>query len=364
MMKRVLRNGLMLAATALFAVVLHQRVMDASDAAEARGHAPALPQRLSETGLYSDASTLTIADRNRPFAPQYPLWSDGAQKRRWVQFPDGASIDARAVERWTFPDGTTFWKEFSFGGRRVETRLLRKVHGDWQFASYRWNDAQTDAERVPDNGVTTDIEVAPGKRHRIPGTMDCRACHDSARTEILGFNALQLSDDRDPNAPHGEALTPDMITLRTLLQEHRLDGDPHRWRTTPPRIEAPDAQTRAVLGYLATNCGSCHNRESSIANVGLDLKGSSAQGCAVGLATTVERPSAWAIPSAPTDSTRRIQPGRPDLSSVVARMRSRGPSSQMPPIGTAVADAAGLALLTSWVEADAATWAHRLATCR
>ena len=168
-----------------------------------------LPRLLSQTGLYADPATLTADPQNRPFSPQYPLWSDGAQKARWMRLPAGTAIDAADIDRWEFPVGTRFWKEFAFNGRKVETRFLRKDGpGSWSFASYVWNDAQTEAELVPVDGIPGVIEVAPGRRHAIPSVEDCRACHDSARTEILGFTALQLSDDRDPNAPHAEALAP------------------------------------------------------------------------------------------------------------------------------------------------------------
>ena len=44
--------------------------------------APAsLPQRLHDTGLYVPGTNV-VRDANLPFAPQYPLWSDGAGKSR------------------------------------------------------------------------------------------------------------------------------------------------------------------------------------------------------------------------------------------------------------------------------------------
>jgi hypothetical protein len=182
------------------------------------------PRLLSQTGLYSTAGEgLEIDPENRPFSPQYPLWSDGARKSRWVRLPGGATIDARDINRWDFPVGTRFWKEFTFGDRKVETRFLRKDGpASWTFASYVWNDAQTDAELAPEDGLPNVAEIAAGKRHSIPSVEDCRACHDSARTEILGFTALQLSSDRDPLAPHAEPLAPGMLTLKTLTDERLL----------------------------------------------------------------------------------------------------------------------------------------------
>ena len=211
-----------------------------ASAAASTGPAPA-PELLSETGLYLEGSALEVDRANRPFSPQYPLWSDGAGKSRWVRLPAGATIDVLDVDRWDFPVGTRFWKEFTFGGRKVETRFLRKDGpASWSFASYVWNEEQTDAELAPEGGVMNVAEVAPGRRHTIPSVEDCRACHDSARTEILGFTALQLSTDRDPNAPHAEPLTPGMVTLKTLVEERLITPARPELLDAPPRVAAPD----------------------------------------------------------------------------------------------------------------------------
>lgn len=323
-------------------------------AGHAASHPSPPPARLSETGLYADAKTLTIDARNRPFTPQYPLWSDGAVKRRWVRLPDGAPIDARDPDRWDYPVGTTFWKEFAFAGRKVETRMFRRVAADgWEFASYAWQEDQRDATLVPREGLARVAEIAPGKWHHIPSHDECRACHDAGRTEVLGFTALQLSDDRDPLAPHAEPLSPGMVTLTSLVAEHRLRGLPARYVTTAPRIDGRTPVERAVLGYLSTNCGSCHNRESSIASLGLFLKHSltTRTACAAdAVATTVGRPGHWAVPDAPEGTSRVVAPGQPATSALLRRAQSRRPSSQMPPIGTVVADREALALVTAWID--------------
>jgi hypothetical protein len=317
-----------------------------------------LPSRLSETGLYADAATLAVDPRNRPFAPQYPLWSDGAVKRRWVRLPDGAAIDTGDVNRWDFPVGTRFWKEFEFHGRRVETRMLVKIRPDhWEFASYAWSDDQRDAVLAPAEGLHGVAEVAPGKVHSVPSRDECRACHDSGRTEILGFSALQLSTDRDPLAPHAEALTAGMVTLQTLVEERRLSPARPELAAAPPRIAARDARERAVLGYLSTNCGSCHNPRSSIASLGLMLRYDAGQAGGCGpdaIASTVNQPGHWVVPTGPDGASRLVAPGRPELSALLARAKSRRPSSQMPPIGTVVADREALDLVSAWIAAGPA----------
>jgi len=326
-------------------------------AAVSASHIPSAPPRLlSETGLFAGRETTTIDPRNRPFSPQYPLWSDGAEKSRWIRLPEGATIDTSNVDRWDFPEGTRFWKEFRFNGRKVETRFLRKDgDGSWTFASYAWNEDQTDALLAPADGLPNVAEIAPGKFHSIPAVSDCRACHDPGelfRTEILGFSALQLSTDRDPGAPHSEPLMDDMVTLRTLTDERVLEPARPELVTAPPRIQASDARTRSVLGYLSTNCGSCHNQESSIANLGLTLKGSVAASHprAATPSHLLKPTSKWQIPKVAEGESRYVTPGAPELSAILVRMKSRRPSSQMPPLGTVLHDKEAIALVSEWIE--------------
>jgi hypothetical protein len=330
-------------------------------AAVSATHIPsAPPPLLSETGLYAGRGANVIDPRNRPFSPQYPLWSDGAEKSRWVRLPEGATIDVRNSDRWDFPAGTRFWKEFRFGGRKVETRFLRRNgDGSWTFASYAWNEAQTDAILAPADGLPNVAEIAPGKFHSIPALTDCRACHvpseaapgeGASRTEILGFSALQLSADRDPGAPHAEPLADDMVTLSTLQDEGRFEPARPEFVAAPPRIQAPDARTRSVLGYLSTNCGSCHNEDSSIANLGLALKGK-ASSVGAGFSRLVGQPtSKWQIPHAPEGASQYVTPGAPDLSAILVRMKSRRPSTQMPPLGSTLHDKEAIALVTEWID--------------
>jgi cytochrome c553 len=348
-------------------------IVTVAAASETGTTAPVAPRLLSQTGLYSDAATLKIDARNRPFSPQYPLWSDGASKRRWVRLPAGSQIDVANLEKWELPVGTRFWKEFSFNGRKVETRFLWRTSKDrWVFASYAWNNAQADAELASESGIADIADIASGKRHSIPSVSECRSCHDSSRTEILGFTALQLSDDRDPNALHAEPLSRDMITLRTLVDENLIS--PHRAElvTNPPRIAASSPITRTALGYLSTNCGNCHNRDSSIASLGLHLKHEVGDGrrgatgiapaCMPALATTAGRRGHWFVPEAPEES-RIINPGHPESSALIRRVKSRRPISQMPPIGTVVADSQAVDLLTSWVQNNPDEWRDIVARC-
>jgi mono/diheme cytochrome c family protein len=313
---------------------------------------PRAPRLLSQTGLYLAPGR--IDTRNRAYAPQYPLWSDGAAKSRWVRLPEGAAIDGRNEDAWSFPVGTKFWKEFRFHGRKVETRFLWHARpGTWIFASYAWNDAQTEATLVPAAGLPDVAEVAPGLRHSIPGTEDCRTCHGNGRTEVLGFTALQLSPDRDPRAIHGEPLRAGMLTLADLVAEGRLRHARPDLLARPPRIRAADPDARALLGYFAVNCGACHRTDHPIEGLDLDFRHTALGSGEPGLASIVDRPSQYPLPGEAPGSSRRLVPGDPDRSVVAYRMASRRPASQMPPLGSVLGDQEALARLRAWIAAGA-----------
>jgi hypothetical protein len=113
-----------------------------------------LPARLSETGLFAPGAT-ELAPGVRPYTPSFALWSDGAEKRRWIALPEGARIDTSDMDAWRFPVGTKVWKEFVRDGIRVETRLLEKVDASdagWAGIAYAWAADRSDAAERDGDG--------------------------------------------------------------------------------------------------------------------------------------------------------------------------------------------------------------------
>ena len=301
---------------------------------------PQPPQLLSQTGLF--VAPGVVDARHLAYAPQYPLWTDGAAKSRWLHLPAGTAIDGRDEEGWVLPVGTKAWKEFRFGGRKVETRLIWKTGpATWVFASYAWNEAQTDATLVPEDGQPEAAEIAPGLRHSIPSREDCRGCHGREQVEILGFNALQLSPDRDPGALHAEALQPGMITLDDLVARHLLRGARPDLLSRPPRIAAETPAARTALGYLQANCAACHRADRPIPGLQLDLRPRAA------LRTTLDQPGSYRIPG--QADSRILNPGHPERSALLHRMASRHALSQMPPLGSVLVDQVAVDHLRRWI---------------
>ena len=348
-MRRTLFAAVALSLPLAIAGQLHGAVPEAGDAWP--------PQRLRDTGLYDDWDAKTVGPGKIRFAPQYPLWTDGARKTRWLQIPQGTWIDASDPDAWKFPVGTRFWKEFAFE-RRAETRLIELTRGGWRYATYVWNDEETEAVLAPERGISRGMVIRGNVRHAIPSRSDCTSCHEAGPSRILGFSALQLSDDRDPNAPHAERVPEGGMTLGALVARGVVRGLPRGADRTAPRIAAKTPTERAALGYLYGNCSYCHTSKGELANLNMsfDYPIARTEPLAPAVRTTVEQlskfqPATWT-------NAERVCVANPDQSVLVARMPSRNPVLQMPPVGTRLVDDAAVALIRKWISEDTMAPAH------
>lgn len=322
------------------------------------GQSPATwpPLSLRDTGLYTDWDTKAVAASKVRFSPQYPLWTDGAIKTRWMELPAGTQIDASNPDAWQFPVGTRFWKEFRFA-RRAETRFIEHTAEGWKYATYAWNDDETDATLAPERGIARSVVIRDNVRHAIPSRSDCKSCHEGSPARILGFSALQLSADRDPNAPHAEPLPKDAVTLRTLIARGLVRGLPAHLSKGAPRIAAKTPTARAALGYLHGNCSYCHTLSGELANLKFSLQypfASPPAGHPPAVTTTLGQISRY-VPAAWEGAGERVVAGNPDRSVLAFRVASRNPVSQMPPVGTRIVDDEAVALIRRWIAEELGT---------
>src|SRR5262249_44276552 len=124
-----------------------------------------LATHLDCAGLYSDFAAKTVAAENLPFTPGVEFWSDGAVKQRFVYLPPNSTIDISMLEKGRFPTGSRLFKEFKVEGKRIETRMFEKGDSGWVHATYRWNDAETDAVRKDDAEL---IQLAGRTPYEVP----------------------------------------------------------------------------------------------------------------------------------------------------------------------------------------------------
>jgi len=293
-------------------------------------------------GLYVEGSCSELAPGVRAYAPQFRLWTDGAEKERFVFLPGTTDIDTSNPSAWVFPTGTKLWKSFSLGGVRLETRLLEKMGtgigaSSWRMRTFAWNAGQDTVTEVTDGR----LDVL-GTGHDIPTPAQCIRCHTGAATDApLSFSAIQLNHSGTP------------LSLQTLLDEGRLSVPV----TTAAATIPGDATARAALGYMHANCGNCHGGPAPQAGMTLwvDVGLASVEDTGTWL-TSVDGVSGWMASLTP-DVTARIEPGVSNTSSVIRRMSLRGSptvpgdyANQMPPLGTEIIDTTGVEAVRAWID--------------
>lgn len=291
------------------------------------------PATLQATGLFADEANGVVAPDVLPFSPKYPLWTDGAHKRRWIALPAGSAIDVDDIDDWQFPTGTRLWKEFTFAAG-VETRYLeRQADGSWLYATYVRNAAEPIARLAPAAGMRNFVPTRDGRHHDVPSVADCRVCHENGMTPVLGFAALQLGD-----------------TLPDFAQRGLFRNLPTAFAASPPRIEAASATARDALGYLHGNCGNCHHARGPLHRLGLRLDYPIGEPFAVppAIATTVGVASRFQLAATP----HRITAGDPSASLLYRRVTSDHSALQMPPLGRHVVDPRARELLDAWIRND------------
>ena len=311
------------------------------------------PNDLGCTGLYSDWPKRTVSAEVVVFDPGLHLWSDGAEKTRWVYMPAGQKIDTSDMNEWKFPVGTKFWKEFKLSGRRVETRMFwKRGVNDWVRTTYRWAGDETTAISLAEGQTNVG-----GSTYAIPPVASCDACHSGRIDKILGFDAVSLSS---PQSKFGTT-APAMNGLVALITNPPPANNLMQVPDDLPAMPAGSSRGGKALGWLHANCGTaCHNNSpSSFAGVtGLWLRlevGATGVGAYTSTNTylTSVCKTARFVTDIPIGSAAwtRVRPGEPFENSLIPFRDSKRNDDriQMPPIASSIPDLEGSKWVQEWV---------------
>lgn len=304
-----------------------------------------IPTRLSETGCFTDLSTLTPAPDLIPYLVASPLWSDGLHKQRFLVVPPGEQIEVDASGRWSFPTGSLLVKTFSFEAqpgdpstrRPIETRFMRRREGLWEFHTFRWRADGSDADLL-DEGATLELTIhGPAGDERFewqfPDVYGCQICHGFGGGVPLGPTTLQMN--RRVHYSDGSREQLDALAAIGLLDQPL--GEPEQLERMPDPSDTSAPLEDRVRAYLHANCAHCHEPEW----MSPDLRWSTPL-TETGICEPLEFPSPY------VDGTRRVAPGDPHDSNLWLRMSTRG-DGQMPLLGSGRVDADGLALIEQWI---------------
>lgn len=286
-----------------------------------------------------------------PYEPTSSLFTDHAKKQRFIWMPEavrGNYVSDHTVL--SMPESTVLLKNFYYdntppnGGRRIiETRMLFKRDGQWEFANYVWNNEQTEAylDLVGSNipiSWTNESGNVQNIQYRIPSLVECQSCHRNAgQNTPIGIEPQSLNSEMwYPTGPNNQ--------LKQWVAHGFLEpGYPKdiaslvNWRDATADLEL------RVRSYLDMNCAHCHDEGRSCSYRSIRLAfDRTADPTNMGVCVVPEEPM---VPY-----THLIARGNVGRSAIHHRMTTNEESIRMPLIGRSVVDEEAAALLASWIE--------------
>lgn len=320
--------------------------------------APSLKMKLSEYGFFQGNIADHIpADGVLPYQLNTPLFSDYAEKLRFVQLPEGATIPYNDQEVLDFPLGTTIIKTFYYpldarkpekGRQLLETRLLIHQEEGWEALAYHWDDSQTDAYLEVAGGDKKVVWVnEAGKKQKfeysMPNVNQCKGCHSyEGAMRPIGPSVRQLNGD----FPYQDG---SMNQLDKWAGANWLVGLPTQEKR--PQIAVWDDPTSGNLderarAWLDINCAHCHNPKGPASTSGFFLD------------IHQDDPSVYGVLKTPVAAGRGsgerdydIQPGDAKASILFYRIDSDDPGIMMPELGRKLIHKEGVELIRDWINA-------------
>lgn len=296
------------------------------------------PRTLAEYGFFLDAAARIADERVIPYELNTALYSDGADKLRYIYLPDGEQMSDPGAndERGgllDLPVGSAIIKTFAFGDRYIETRVLLHRADGWLALPYTWNEEQTEA-KLALVGARMELTRPDGETisYQVPNKNQCKQCHVK-------------SDVVTPIGPKSRNLS--SAWLQAQAEAGRLEALPAVHDTVPRwEARADNSDINALArGYLDVNCAHCHQPGGMASNSGLDLRWEQDDPHAVG----ISKPPVAAGRGAGGHKVS-IAPGDPDASILVYRMSSTEPGVAMPELGRSTNDPGGIAIIRQWIE--------------
>ncbi|CAN5275892.1 hypothetical protein BH11PSE2_BH11PSE2_20340 [soil metagenome] len=324
----------------------------AVDVARLQNNTPA--PTLAAYRLFTDAGARAPNAGLTPYGLNTPLFSDYAEKFRYVFLPNGAKAAWRDQGVLDFPVGTTLVKTFAYRAdfrrpdesvRFIETRLLIHRKSGWVPLTYVWNADQTQAvlkragARV--NVTFTDTKGEPvAFSYAVPNQNQCKECHALGRVLTpIGPKARNL------NGEFAYAEGPEN-QLAHWVKAGMIKGAPDL-RSVPatPRWNDPATPVAdRARAYLDGNCAHCHNPKAAANNSGLFLDLEQSDPVALGVSRRTV-----AAGRASFDLDFDIVAGEPDRSIMLRRMASRDPGIMMPELSRTLVDEDGVALIRAYI---------------
>lgn len=318
--------------------------------------APAYPQRLSEFGFFAGAlAAQQPAEGVLPYALNTPLFTDYAEKLRFIRLPAGAKVPFNDQEVLDFPVGTAIIKTFYYpldarkpekGRLLLETRLLLREASGWKALAYHWDEAQQDAllEVAGGTRAVSWTDGAGRKRklaYVMPNLNQCKGCHShDGAFRPIGPSARQLNG----SFAYADGPQNQLERWKAMGLLEGLPAEPSAWPRAAVWNDPGEPLDGRARAWLDINCAHCHNAHGPASTSGLFLDIHQQDLAALG----VNKPPV-AAGRGSGGLLYSIVPGRPDASILTHRMASTDPGVMMPELGRQLVHEEGLALIREWI---------------
>ena len=311
-------------------------------------------EKLSEYGFFvGNINELQPAQGVLPYDLNTPLFSNYAEKLRFIKLPEGAAAVYSDTAEFELPVGTYLIKNFYYptdfrdetkGRRIIETRIMANTENGWQSWPYIWNDAQTDAVYDPAGETKTVTYInASGKSvttpYLVPNKNQCKGCHIKSGNMLpIGIAARHLNKDYNYNGTN-------LNQLQHWAALGMLQGLPaHNVPANADYANQSQSIEQRARAYLDINCGHCHRATGPASTSGLFLDIQEANTTRLGIYKT---PVAAGRGSG--NLKYDIVPGKPDESILVYRMHATDPGIAMPELGREQIHKEGIAVIKEWI---------------
>lgn len=287
-----------------------------------------LPDRLSQTDLFSLETDTLARSGTLHYAPNYTLWADDTVAERFIHVPKGKKIGFDAILNSAFdiPTNTRFYRTVlhrtvdskgRVGWRKLETQLIlvrpdasstKSVYSPGSvFGTYVWNEDETEAtllrepyrdgtpfrdkmvEYIVAEGESTStmqvdglgngyVEEVTGRRRTYPVAAQhrCIKCHQGSSSSnfVLGFTPLQVNRRNIGEGGTYDPVGPDELTQVDRLVSYGLFSGLSSGQDLP-KLEDPTPDGRQprnkyelrAQAYMVGNCASCHSPGGSASSI-------------------------------------------------------------------------------------------------
>ena len=323
--------------------------------------------RLSDYAFFTGKlSDLAPATQVFPYEVNAPLFSDYAEKARFVFLPAGQKMKYDAERSFEFPTGAVIIKNFFYwndarapekGRKILETRLLIKDEKGWNALEYVWNAEQNEAIlEVAGASFPVSWIDSKGKKQNVqyiaPNLNQCKGCHSyDGQFVPIGITARQLN--RVENGENqlitwrksDRLALPDLFDPLTAprLTDYRVTNNQSPSHQSTNHQSTSHHQP-AARSYLDANCAHCHNPHGPASTSGMFLEYDQPDFERLG----VGKPP---VAAGRGSGNRRfgIVPGKPNESILVFRMESDDPGIRMPELGRQLMHREGVELIKAWI---------------